>query len=106
VLSLFLENGEIWHLDYDPERKLPVRLFGPSCDVAFLEFTDKTKTKMPRRVLSQELGERSVRFENVDMSFDDLVFQDWKTRADTLGQKAPDRMIGRESKPKKPALQP
>jgi hypothetical protein len=105
VLALQLEGGETWRLHYDPERMLPVSLIGPTCEVAFLSFTTTGTTNMPRRVRSTELGEREVRFENVDMSFDDLVFQDFGTRVGALRKKAPDRVIGREAKPKKPTLQ-
>ena len=106
VLALHLENGETWRLEHDPATKAPVRLSGPECDVAFLDFVESAVTRIPKTVASKELGERTIKIEDAAVLFDELVFDDLGTRVNAL-QKQPraERTVGSERKPRKPQLQ-
>lgn len=106
VLALHLENGETWRLEHDAVKLAPLSLTGPDCEVGFVGFFESAVTRIPQKVVSKELGPRTLKVEDADVRFDEHVFDDLGTRVDAQKPRpGAERKVGGEARPRKPQLQ-
>jgi hypothetical protein len=75
-ILLELDGGEQWHLQIGEDPLLPASLRGPRGEIRFVDYRETSVTKLPRRVVLGDLGEREIQFRTTGVVYSELLFAD------------------------------
>ena len=75
-ILLELDGGEQWHLRIGEDPLLPASLRGPRGEIRFVDYRETSVTKLPRRVVLGDLGEREIQFRTTGVVYSELLFAD------------------------------